>query len=144
MMFAMRMASISIRSRSRCICAGRFQVYFSGGVAGECAGAAYGRALNANPPGSRVAEPAAIATATLEGIDLEAVEDQATEEVSLSAELNGYTHSAVFTAEQVASGKAQLLIGSDGADFLITFDSSPTTPGSFEVTRSELLPDPAA
>lgn len=122
---------------------GKFKVEFSGGVAGECAGASQGAAINVGAPrlvsaaDSRLAPPdttglPAESSSEVNGYALTAwsLADQGLVRVEASAD--GYTFGTEFTPQQIAAGEAVFLVGDEaGATALISF-----TPGSSAASRS--------
>lgn len=110
--------------RSRTYLPGKFRLDWNGAINGECTGDSYGRALNAGSPGARQVSSgfATIASAVVDGWQLAAVEE--TSGVTVSAESNGMTYSAVFSPQQIAAGAAEILITDtrSGESHLVTYE----------------------
>lgn len=127
--------------------AGKLRVNWSGGQAGECSGKSVGTALNVGAPGSRIAEPVpesatVLESETVDGVDVNASENTTTGVVTVSAAGDDFDTSAVFTAEQVANGEAQMFILStdESEGLLVTYD--PAANAAIDVAPAEGLPTP--
>ncbi|WP_146085153.1 hypothetical protein [Rathayibacter sp. AY1F9] len=118
---------------------GQFKIDFSGAIAGECAGTSQGIALDAGAPGSRVAAPDPVDAASVDGWNVSATEEPTSGGVTVSAELDGATYSAVFTDAQASRGEAEILITdhSTGESHNVVYNSSEEV--AFAVSETDAI-----